>query len=117
MSKLNTTIYRKLLACAQEAEEQGMVKLASNIKEAIGTDSTDTPEPYSYGDMENDVQRELWKAATHLVRYWNLKRVDVQKLDNSILLYAAELIDEVEHSLGVGPDAVSSLDPKVPGQE
>ncbi|CAM6003620.1 unnamed protein product [Sphagnum balticum] len=104
-------------ACAQEAEEQGMVKLASNIKEAIGTESVDVLEPYSYGDMENDVQRELWKAATHLIRYWNLKRVDAQKLDNSILLYAAELIDEVEHSLGVGPDAVSSLDPKVPGQQ
>ena len=117
MSKLNTTIYRKLLACAQEAEEQGMVKLASNIKEAIGTEPTDTPEPYSYGDMENDVHRELWKAATHLARYWGVNKMDVQKLDNSILIWAAELIDEVEHSLGVGPDVVGPLDPKVPGQE
>ena len=117
MSKLNTTIYRKLLACAQEAEDQGLIKLASNIKEAIGVEAAEKPEPYSYVEMENDIHRELWKAATHLVRYWNLNRVDVQKLDNSILIWASELIDEVEHSLGVSSAPVGPLDPKVPGQE
>jgi hypothetical protein len=117
MNKLNTTIYRKLLICAEEAKEQGMVKLAENIKEAIGPEPATELEVYSYAQVEKDVHSELWKAAMHLARYWNVEAIDVMKLDNSILVWASELIDEVENSLGVDVASKSSLEPKVPGQD
>lgn len=116
MSKLNQTIFRKLQACAEEAREQGLVKLAQNIESAIG-DSPGEPEPYSYSQVEDDVHREIWKAAMHLARYWGVNSIDVMKLDNSILIWASEMIDEVERSLGVNKGAIGPLEPKLPGQK
>lgn len=117
MSKLNVVVYRRLLACAEEAKEQGMIKLADNIKEAIGSEPETEDVTYSYSQMESDVHRQLWKAAASMMKYWGVDFVDVQKLDNSILVWASELIDEVEHSLNVDTTSKGPLEPKVPGQD
>ncbi len=117
MTKLNPTIYRKLVAQAEEARAQGLVKLADNIMEAIGEEPTEELGTYSYSQMENDIQQQIWKIATRVMKYYNLDYADVQKLDKSILLWASEVVDELEHALGTTGRAKGPLEPKLPGEE
>ncbi len=117
MTKLNPTIYRKLLAQAEEAREQGLTKLADNIIDAIGQEPAHEVGEYSYSQMENDIHCHLWKVASHVMKYYNIGFADVQKLDKGILLWASEVIDEIEHSLGVKEYVKGPLEPKVPGED
>jgi thermostable 8-oxoguanine DNA glycosylase len=116
VTKLNSVVYRKLVAQAEEAKAQGLTKLASNIMEAIGDEPAEELKEYSYTQMENDIHGHLWKVASHVMKYYNVSFADVQKLDKGILLWASELIDEVEHSLGVGGSVKGPLEPKLPGE-
>lgn len=116
MTKLNPVIYRKLAAQAEEAKAQGLTKLASNIMEAIGDEPTQELTEYSYSQMENDIHRHLWKVASHVMYYYNIDCADVQRLDKSILLWASEAIDELEHVLGVKGQVKGPLEPKLPGE-
>lgn len=117
MIKLNSTIYRKLLAQAEEAKEQGMEILADNIKNAIGYEEPiDEPQEYSYMQLQDDVYKEAWKLAAQIIKYYNLKTVNAEKLNDTILLCADKMIADVEHTLGVSSVVIGELEPKVPGE-
>lgn len=119
MTKLNSTVHNKLTAQAEEAKERGLVKMADHIKEAIGNEPESTFGEYSYNQLENDIHRDLWKIATHVMKYYNVEAADAQKLDNGILLWASELIGELESVLNI--DSTSNVkgpfEPKVPGEK
>jgi hypothetical protein len=115
MKKLNETIYRKLYAQGEEAKSKGMTKLASDIFEAIGPHANEEKSEYSYTQLQEDIHRDLWKVATRLLHYHDLKSVDAQKLDEEIAHWASALTDGLEHSLKV-ESVVGPLEPKLPGQ-
>lgn len=116
MTKLNPIVYRKLVAQAEEAKEQGLTKLAENIMEAVGTEPAKEAEEYSYDQLQGDVKQQLWKAAAHVVRYYGLDSANAVKLDNNILILASEVMEEIEHTLGVGSMVKGPLEPKLPGE-
>ena len=68
--KLNETIYRKLIAQAEEAREQGLTKLADSIFEAIGSEEEPMPIEYSYTKLQDDIHLDLWKLATRIALYY-----------------------------------------------
>lgn len=117
MTKINPDLYRKLLAQAEEAEHQGMTKLASDVKETIGNEPDANIKEYSYTQMEHDIHRHLWKVATHVMKYYNVSNADIQKLDNGILLWASELIGELEENLEVNSKVKGPFEPKLPGED
>ena len=86
MKKLNSVVYQKLLLQAEEAKDREMVKL------------------------------DLWKAATCILKYYDIKSADAEKLHEALEVVASKLIEEVEHSLSVKHTQVGPLEPKVPGQ-
>ncbi len=115
MKKLNETIYRKLYAQAEEAKAKGMTKLASDIFEAIGPYSNEEKSEYSYAQLQEDIHRDLWKVATRLLHYYDLKSVDAEKLDEEIIRWASNLTDDLEHTLKID-SVVGPLEPKLPGE-
>ncbi len=117
MKKLNSVVYNKLLAQAEEAKTQGLTKLAAGILGAIGAHPNDEVSEYSYQELQDDIHRDLWKVATRLLHYYDVDSLDAEKLDTEILVWAAKMVDGLEESLGVDSVLVGPLEPKVPGQD
>lgn len=116
MKKLNTVIYNKLLAQAEEAKEQGMIKLANSILETIGALSTDEPQEYSYTQLTNDIHSDMWKAASRLMIYYAVDSVDAEKINQSIVVWAGRMVSDLENTLGVDAVVKGPLEPLVPGE-
>jgi hypothetical protein len=116
MTKLNTTITRKLQAQAQEAERKGQTKLAAHITEALNVESSGTVSEYSYQQMEEDIQQTLWKVAAHIMRYYDVKGADPEKIHQAVIHATAPVLEEFKSALNTGNMVVGPLEPAVPGQ-
>lgn len=117
MKKLNVTVYNKLLLQAQEAREQGMIRLADAIEDAIGNEPAFEKMEYSYGQMNEDIHKDLWKLATKLMIYYDLDSIPVELLDRSIISWAAILTDDIEKTLEVSDVVKGPLESKLPGEQ
>jgi len=117
MKKLNSTVYNKLYLQGEEAKEQGMTKLASGIFNAIGpTPEDETNQEYNYDQLRNDVYQEMWKLATHVMKYHDLESADAEKVHDRLESLARQFVDEIEDTLGVDNSTVGPLESKVPGE-
>jgi hypothetical protein len=116
MTKLDPIIYTKLMLQADEAKDRGMIKLAEAIIEAIDSKPDDKKETYSYSQLQDDVHRDLWRIASKLMYYYDLKSADALKLDDAIIHWASKTIDELEKTLEVDDVVQGPLEPNVPGE-
>jgi hypothetical protein len=116
MSKLDAVIYNKLLLQAEEANDQGMVKLANSIAEAIGSESRECDEQYSYSSLQDDIHTDIWKIATKLIAYYNPDSVDALKINEAITILAEKMTDELELTLGVDKIVRGPFEPSLPGE-
>ena len=116
MKKLNSVVYQKLLLQAEEAKDREMVKLANGILNSLTPFPEDEVVSYDYDQLQDDVYQDLWKAATCILKYYDIKSADAEKLHEALEVVASKLIEEVEHSLSVKHTQVGPLEPKVPGQ-
>jgi hypothetical protein len=117
MNKLNIIMYNKLLAQAKEAKEQGLVKLSNNIMDVIGVLPEEERQEYSYGQLQQDIHKDLWKLASRLMIYYDLESADILKIDKTILSWASKITDDLEKTLLVDPSSIGPLEPKLPGED
>jgi hypothetical protein len=117
MTKLNSTIYNKLLVQAQEAKEQGFTKLASNILEIIGDEPQEEQSEYSYGELQNDIHKDLWSVATRLMTYYDVDSADAMKIDDTIIVWASKITDDLENVMNIDPKTIGPLEPKIFGED
>ena len=115
--KINSTIYKKLLAQAEKAKYQGLVDLADGILIAIGSYPDDEKEEYTYSQMKNDIHLDMWKMATRLIHYYDIKSADAIKLDENLAVWSSEMIDNLESALNVSSVIKGPLEPKLPGED
>jgi len=115
--KINPTIYKKLLAQAEEAKAQGFTKLADGIVNAIGSYPIEELEEYTYAQLQDDLHRDLWKVATRLMYYYDLQSIDALKLEQTLASWASNMLDDLEITLNVDGVVAGATEPKVPGQE
>jgi hypothetical protein len=116
MKKLNPVVYQKLLLQAEEAKDRKMIKLANGILSSLTPTPEDEQLSYDYDQLQDDVYQDLWKAATCILKYYDVKSADAEKIHEALEAVASKLIEEVEHSLSVKHTQVGPLEPKVPGQ-
>jgi hypothetical protein len=116
MKKLNSVIYNKLLIQAQEAKTQNLTKLASSIVGALGPMTEDENVAYDYQQLQDDVYQEMWKLATHVIKYYDVKSADANKVNDRLESLASRFIEELEESLGVEDMIVGPLETTIPGE-
>ena len=115
MKKINKTAYNKLCIQAEEAKNLNMIKLANNIYSAIGALPDEEKLTYSSEELQNDIHKEMWKLATNILHYYDLKSVDAQKLDSTLNVIATYFIEEIKNSLNVDND-IGIREPELPGE-
>jgi Na+-translocating ferredoxin:NAD+ oxidoreductase RnfG subunit len=116
MKKLNSIIYNKLLLQAEEAKEVGMDKLGSAIMNTLGSVPEEDSVQYNYEQLQDDVYQGLWRVATCVLKYHDLKSADATKVHEVLEGLASKLIKEVEQSLSVNNTQIGPLEDKVPGE-
>ena len=114
MKKLNEIVYRRLLLQAEEAKERGLHKLADGVLNSLGPIPEDERVQYSYGELQDDIYKGIWKLAVHVIKFYDVESVDAEKMNEAIETLASKLVDSLEETLAV--DLVGPLDPKVPGE-
>src|ERR1700688_1382279 len=114
--KINSIVYKKLMAQAEEAKEQQIIKLSDAILNAIGSYSADEKEEYSYTQLKKDIYQDMWKIATRLISYHDLQTINANQLGQTLEACASEVLDELELTLGMDEVIKSSLEPKTPGE-
>ena len=110
MKKLNSIIYHKLLLQANEAKFQGMTKLASGIVNALGPMTEEEQIEYHYAQLREEVYHELWKVATHVIKYYDVSSADAIQLHDRLEVLADKFLQELEQSLGVEEVAAGPLE-------
>jgi hypothetical protein len=115
--KINSTIYKKLVAQAEEAKEQGLTVLANAILNVIGSCPDEEKSEYTYAQMKEDLHQDLWKMATRLMYYYDLDSADAVKLDRNLTTFANQVLDNLEIALGVDSQITSPREPKLPGEQ
>jgi hypothetical protein len=116
MKRLNSVIYNKLMLQAKEAEAQGLVKLAHNIFGVICGSPDDEKIQYSIGEMQDEVQQELWKLASNVLKYYDTQSVDALKLNGVIELLTDKFIEDVKSAIHADPVIAGPFEPPVPGE-
>ena len=116
MKKLNEIVYNKLLLQAEEAKEQGFVKLASGVFGSLGPVPEDEACKYNSEQLGEDVYNGLWKLAACVIKYHDTDSVDAQKVHEVLEMLASKLIEQIETSLGIDNAKVGPLEEKIPGE-
>jgi len=116
MKKLNQVIYEKLILQAEEAKEQNMTKLANAILGSLTTTPAIEDELYSVADLNRDIYQDLWKVATNVLKYHDLKSVNAEKVDEVVEIFAEKFINELEQALSIPAGTIGPLEPKLLGE-
>ena len=118
MRKIKESVYQRIIAQSDELQDRGFDKVAQNIEQAVNDDITfdDGSEDYSFDQLNQEVNGDLWKAATRFIRYYNLDHADVERVQKALLATASTLTAEMEWALKVD-DKSETLEPKLPGEK
>lgn len=120
--KLNKIAYNKLVLQAQEAKELGLNELADVVLNSIGPTPRDEKEAYVYSSeqLQDDMNKFLWKMAISTAEYHDLKSLDIQKIDEVIKWAAKQVLADLESCMdggdGISRTGIGPLEPKLPGE-
>jgi len=115
--KINKTLYNKLLLQAEEAKNHGMVKLASDVINSIEAFPEEEAKEYSRKEMQDDVSADVWKVATRVFNYYQVKSADIEILNKIIIQSSEQLISNLEKAINLKKDLIGKSEPLVPGEE
>jgi hypothetical protein len=111
-------VRNRLVAQAEEAEVQGLTKVAEHLTNQIeksGVRPTESFYSYAEHELENDVEAALWDAAIRVIDFHDrpFNATDVYEEVNRI---AKELITNLRVKIGA-IDGVGAFEPDLLGEE
>jgi hypothetical protein len=101
MKKLNETIYNKLLLQAEEANDQGLTKLANALFESLAEDAVKENGDSSLKELKEEIYGDLWKIATKIAAYYGTESLDTMKLDTEINYTSDKLFSLIKNVLDI----------------
>lgn len=117
MRTISKNLKGRLIAQAEEANFQGLDKVASNLTTQVKeTPVREDDEEYLYSsaELQKDVENLLWKAAIRAQDYYG-KTADAKEIGDIIESCAQELISGVRKT--IGGSVIGPHEPLVPGEE
>ncbi len=117
---INNSLWNRLLAQAEEAEYQGLTKIASNLtnqvdKYASAIRSDDQKYHYSSASLKNDIEECCWNAIVRIADFHNTK-LDAIEMQKLVDVFAEDLMRSVSIKLG-SRSGIGAYEEELPGQE
>jgi hypothetical protein len=116
MRTVTESLKKRFVAQAKEAKIQGFTKVAEQLlQEAETCEVRPNEESYLYtsDQLQNDVEKLLWTAATRTQDYFG-KTADARDINDIIEQHASDIIDEIRNK--IGGDILGKYEPSVPGE-
>ena len=118
MRTINENLRDRLVAQAEEAEVQGLTKVAEQLTSQIEkSDVRSSEEFYSYAesDLNSDIESTLWTAAIRVADFHN-QSIDANDVEKSVKALAEDFIRDLRNKIGI-QDGVGAYEPTLPGEE
>lgn len=116
MRTISKSLKKRLLAQAEEANFQGLEKVAIKLTHQVKNNPTrqDFEEYiYSESELQNDVENLLWSAVIRAEDYFG-KTADAHEVGKIVQSFADELISSIRTK--IGGDVIGPHEPLVPGE-
>ncbi|MFA5757974.1 MAG: hypothetical protein WC942_01155 [Clostridia bacterium] len=117
MRTISKNLKRRLLAQIEEANFQGLEKVASQLEvqsEAYAVRDDSEEYIYSENDLRTDVESLLWSAAVRTQDYFG-KTADASKIATIVDSYSDEIIESIRNT--IGGDVIGPHEPLIPGEK
>lgn len=118
MKTLKETFVARLQAQAQEAQIQGLSKVAHHVKQVVNQAET-RPDNASYSyqrpEVTADVEGSLWQAIVRIADFYDC-HIDAAEMQQVIEKASSELMKEVRTKGGV-THGVGAYEDPVPGEQ
>lgn len=117
MRTISNTLKKRLIAQAEEANFQGLEKVARGLAHQVKNASIrqdDEEYIYSNAELKNDVENLLWNAVVRTEDYFG-KTADAKEANLIVEALADELITSIRKK--IGGDVIGPHEPLVPGEQ
>jgi hypothetical protein len=117
MRTISKTLKKRLIAQAEEANFQGLEKVASRLVHQAKNSSVrqDFDEYiYSKAELKNDIENLLWSAVVRAEDYFG-KTADAKEAGIIVEALADELLSSIRTK--IGGDVIGPHEPLVPGEQ
>ncbi len=117
MRTISNTLKKRLIAQAEEANFQGLEKVAIRlVNQAKNSSVRSDFEEYIYSNAElkNDVENLFWSAVVRAEDYFG-KTADAKEVGKIVEALAEELISSIRTK--IGGDVIGPHEPLVPGEQ
>ncbi len=118
MRTIKESLLNNLEAQAQEAEIQGLTKIAAALTDQLEKNSNirNNNDFYLYSsiDFKKDIENKIWDIIIRSSDYYN-QRFDAVEANNIVEKYSNDLIKELRLKLGV-EHGVGAYEPEVAGE-
>lgn len=117
MRTISNNLKKRLIAQAEEANFQGMEKVAIKLAHQVNNNSVrqDFDEYiYSKSELRNDIENLLWSAVVRAEDYFG-KTADAKEVSLVVETLANEFISSIHKK--IGGDVIGPYEPIVPGEQ
>ena len=104
IKRLNSDVFVRLQAQAEEAKKLGLIKLAEHVEANLPPETwvrDDSEKSITRENLEEQVEASLWHAATSIIDCYNLKHADIVKVNDAIKYLTANFITELKGTLEI----------------
>lgn len=120
MRTIKKNFFNRLVAQAEEAEIQGLNKVAEALTTQISKNASNIRQDkaiYHYAELEfvKDIQEKLWDNIIRTADFYNV-HIDALEMQEIVDRYAADMVNEVRNKLGVN-HGIGAYEEPVPGEE
>ncbi len=117
MRTIKNNLLQRLAAQAEEAEIQGLTKIATALTDKISKAAVRSDDDfylYANSDFQTDIESNLWDIVIRAADFYD-SRFDSLEMQEIIEKYAQDLIHEISVKLGA-THQVGAHEPTVPGE-
>lgn len=119
MRTVKESLLNRLAAQADEAELQGLHKVAEALTEQVSKNAENTRSNeafylYSVEDLQKDVEANLWNAMVRVADFYD-HDLDALQVNEIVEKFASDFVNEMRVSFGL-KSVVGAHEPTVPGE-
>lgn len=120
MKTIKETMLLRLAAQAEEADTQGLTKVAESLTDLV-TDQSSAVRPadesctYERAEFEKDLNDILWEGVLTTLKFYDIHNFDAPALQELVDLVAEDLTEEVCAHAGID-HGVGAFESKTPGE-
>lgn len=119
MRTIKKNLLSRILVQAEEAEIQGLTKVAEHLTNQADKNSSNVRNAesfyvYSHDDFKKDIEGQFWNAVIRIADYHDVG-LDATELQATIEAAASDFVQDIRGRLGI-KTAVGAFEPDVPGE-